>query len=162
MNTLSLRLSVIGLAATMIGAACTSKPTAVPVDAMATAVAEAAYTLLTQTAAASSPTPLPPTVTLTPSPTETPTVEPTSSEPIKLPVIVTFCGCWFGPGPAYTLESNISKGARVELLGIGSVPGWYIIRNPYFHKPCWVEAANLSINSRIDMSVYPVMTPGAP
>jgi len=162
MNTLVLRLSAIGLVATLIGAACAPEPTPPPVDLMATAVVEAAHTLLTQTAAAASPTPPPPTVTPTPSPTETPTAEPTSSEPIKLPIIIAFCGCWYGPGPAYTLESNISEGKRVELLGIGSVPGWYVIRNPYFHKPCWVEAANLSINSRIDMSVYPVMTPGAP
>ncbi len=163
MNIHLLRLSAIGLVATLLGMACASEPTPPPVDLMATAVAEAAHALLTQTAAAASPTPLP---TATPTPTETPTSTPviaaTSSERPHLPVLIAFAGCWFGPGPSYVLDSNISIGKRVEILGNGSVPGWYIIRNPYFHNPCWVEAVNLKIDERMDTSVYPVMTPGAP
>lgn len=143
-------------------AGCAAEPTPPPVDAMATAVAEAAHLLLTQTAAAASPTPPPPTVTPAPSPTGTPSPEPTSSEPIRYPALTVFAGCWTGPGPSYTLISNISKGKRVEIIGIGSVDGWYIIRNPYFHNPCWVEAINLKFDPRFDLSIFPVMTPGGP
>lgn len=158
MNPRCLRLILIGPAAILAFTACVTQPTPPPVDAMATAVAQAASDLLTQTAAASSPTP-PPTDTLTPSPTDTATITPTSSPP-KRPVILKFTGCWFGPGPTYVLESNISAGKKVDLLGIGSVPGWYIILNPYFHKPCWVQAADLEIDPATDLSTYPVMTPG--
>jgi hypothetical protein len=153
------RLALIVIAAVLIISACASEPTPPPMDTMATAVAQAAYDLLTLTAAAASATPPPPTITPTPSPTETPTLAPTSSEPIKLPVLTVFAGCWVGPGPSYTLISNISKGARVEIIGVGDVPGWYIIRNPYFHNPCWVEAINLKIDPRMDLTIYPVMTP---
>jgi hypothetical protein len=139
--------------------ACAPKATPPPVDVMATTVAQMAFDLLTQTAAAASPTP---TVTLTPSPTETETITPTSSEPPRRPQTVNFAGCWFGPGPSFTLESNISKGKAVDLLGIGNVPGWYIIRNPYFHRPCWIQESDLKIFEGTDLSKYPVMTPGVP
>ena len=162
MNLHLLRLFVIGLAVILFGAACGSRASTLQADTMATAVAQAASVLLTQTAAASSPTSPPPTVTLTPSPTETEAATPTESGPPRKPQTVNFAGCYFGPGPSYTLESNISKGKGVELLGVGSVPGWYIIRNPYFHRPCWISEADLKIFPGTDITTYPVMTPGEP
>lgn len=159
MNLRFMRLIVIPAAA-MLLASCAPKAVTPTVDVMGTAVAQAAYDLMTQTAAAASPTPLP-TDTPTPLPTDTPTLTATVGPP-KRPVILNFTGCWFGPGPTYVLESNISAGKKVDLLGVGSVPGWYIIRNPYFHKPCWVQAADLQIDPATDLSTYPIMTPGPP
>jgi hypothetical protein len=130
---------------------------------MATAVAQAASVLLTQTASAASPTPPPPTLTLTPIPTDTETTTPTSSEPPRRPLVMVFAACYLGgPGAPWQLDSNISKGKGVELLGVGNTPGWYIIRNPYFHRPCWIEAANIKIFPTTDLTTYPVMTPGIP
>ena len=157
-----LRLSVIGFAVVLIATACQPKAPTPSADVMATSVAQAASVLLTQTAAAASPTPPPPTVTLTPSSTQTATASPTSSGPPRLPQTVNFAGCYFGPGPTYTLESNISKGKGVQLLGVGSVAGWYIIRNPYFHRPCWISVNDLKIFPGTDISTLPVMTPGTP
>jgi hypothetical protein len=154
-----MRLMVIPAAAVLL-TSCASQATPLPADVMATAVAQAAYDLMTQTAAAASPTP-PPTATFTPVPTDTPTLTPTIG-PVRRPQIIRFTGCWFGPGPTYVLESNISANKRVDLLGVGSEPGWYIIRNPYFHKPCWVKAEDLQIDPGTDLSQYPVMTPGPP
>jgi len=155
------RLMVIGLAIILGGAACASEPTPPPtVDAMGTMAAQLASVMLSQTVAAYSPTPLP--ATATPTPTETMTPEPTSDKPPKRPVTTAFAGCWYGPGPAYVLDSNIAERKYVDLLGIGSIPGWYIIRNPYFHKPCWIEAANLKFDPAMDLSKYPVMTPPPP
>lgn len=160
MNQRFMCLFMIQIPITLLLASCAPNATTPQVDMMATAVAKAASDLLTQTAAASSPTP---TVTDTPvpSPTGTATITPTSG-PLKPPKIVRFTACWFGPGPQYVLESNISAGKKVELLGVGSVPGWYIIRNPYFHKPCWVQAADLQIDPASDLSQYPIMTPELP
>ena len=154
-----LRLSLIGLLAILMGTSCQSQPASPGVDTMATAVAQAAAILLTQTAVAASPTPPPPTVTITSSPTETETVTPTDSGPPRLPQTVNFAGCYFGPGPEFTLESNISKGKGVQLLGTGSVPGWYIIRNPYFGQPCWIQAENLSLGASFNPGPFPMMTP---
>lgn len=153
-------LVVIGLAATLIVAACTPKATPIPADAISTAAVEAVFALLTQTAAAASPTPPPPTVTLSPVPTETPTAEPTSSEPPKRPYLLNFASCWLGgPGDKYPLDSNINEKTRVDIVGRGSVEGWYIIRNPYFNKLCWIEAVNLNIDPDLNTLQYPVMTP---
>jgi len=134
-------------------------PTPVPVDVVGSLAAELAVSMMTQTAAASSPTPTPVTPTLTPTPEP---VTPTETVYVatKRPEIEGFAPCWTGPGPNYTLISNISDAKRVDLLGVGSVEGWYVILNPYFNVPCWVSAEHLQIFSDIDLSAYPVMTPG--
>jgi hypothetical protein len=152
-------LKVLTLAAIVATSACAPKATPPPVDSVSTVAAALVNMMMTQTAAAASPTP---TVTLTPNPTETMTVTPTSSDPARRPQTVNFAGCYFGPGPSFTLESNIAKGKAVDLLGIGNVPGWYIIRNPYFHRPCWIQEVDLKIFDGTDLSQYPVMTPGIP
>ena len=159
MNPRKLNLIMVGLGVILIAAACKPESTPTPVDSIGTLAAELAYVMMTQTAAASSPTPLPATATPVPSPTETATVEPTQSDSVKRPVIKTFTSCWYGPGPNYTLDSNISEGKKVEIVGIGSVPGWYVIINPYFHKQCWVAADDLEIDPAMDLSILPVMTP---
>ena len=139
-------------------AACAPPATADPVDLPGTLAVQLASVMQTQTAAASPPTPLPATVTPIPSPTETPTVEPTKG-PAKRPAILKFTGCYYGPGLEYGLDSNISENKKVEIVGIGSTPGWYVIINPYFHKQCWVAASDLWIDPAMDLSTLPVMTP---
>jgi hypothetical protein len=146
----------------MLAAACS--PQATPhADTVATAVAQLAFDILTQTAAAASPTPVPPTITHTATATETPTLTPTSSEPPRRPQTVNFAACWLGgPGEPNALDSNISKGKAVDLLGQGNVPGWLVIRNPYFHRPCWILQSDIKLFAGTDLDTYPVMTPGIP
>ncbi len=140
-------------------AACSPRPGAPTPDEMSTAVSALAITFLTRTAAAASPTA---TVTLTPSPTATATPDYTATPAHSMPITVNFASCFYGPGPTFTLESNINKGTRVELLGVGSQSGWYIIRNPYFHKPCWIAATDIQIDPGVNTAALPVMTPGPP
>ncbi|HEY9152841.1 MAG TPA: hypothetical protein VIN60_08150 [Anaerolineales bacterium] len=134
-------------------------PVTPPVDSMGTTVAQLVSAAITGTASASSATP---PVTPTPKTTSTPTLTITPTGVPRPPLVVNFAGCWRGPGSNYVLVSNISKGQRVDLKGIGSVPGWYIIINPYFRQLCWIQAQNLSIHAGTDMTKYPVMTPGTP
>jgi hypothetical protein len=153
MNLRFLRLAVIGLAAILMSAACAPKATP-PVDDLATNIAQGVSIMLTRTALA-------PTLTPSATPTQTP-VPPTATPtkgPVQPPVVVNFAPCWFGPGYAYNLESNIKQGEKVELVGVGSIPGWYIIINPYFYQRCWIQAVNLSIDPNMDLSQYPLMTP---
>ena len=154
MNFRFLRLTIICCAAILVNAACAPKATPSPADELATNIARGVSIARTRTAAA--PTPLPSaTSTRTPIPA---TLTPTSP-PVQQPVVVKLAGCWFGPGPTYNMESSITQGQSVQLLGVGSVPGWYIILNPYFFQPCWIQAANLSIDPRTDLSQLPVVTP---
>ncbi len=152
MNLSGLRLITIGFVLALVSAACAPKATPPPVDDLATNVARGVSVALTKTAAA--PTPVP---TSTPTQTAIP-VTPTSG-PIQPLTVTHFASCWFGPGSAYHLESNIEQGEQVELLGVGSIPGWYIISNPYFFQPCWIQAANLSLDPSTDLGYYPMMTP---
>jgi hypothetical protein len=162
MNPRSLSLALMGFAVLLQLLACAPEPASPTVDVIGSAAAQMAAGMLSQTAAAWSPTPTPVTHTPTSPATQTPAVTPTPSEPPQRPAIREFTSCWYGPGPGYTLESNISKGKRVDIVGIGSEPGWYVIINPYFHKPCWVKAADLTIDPALDLSGLPVMTPGPP
>jgi len=152
------RLISIGVVIVLSLIACTPQPTPEPVDSVGTLAAQMASLMLTQTAGAASPTPLPATVTETPSSTDTPTPEPTKGQ-VKRPAIKTFTGCYYGPGLEYGLDSNISENKKVQIVGIGNVPGWYVIINPYFHKQCWVAASDLEVDPNMDLSGLPVMTP---
>jgi len=159
MNFKFLRNPILGIVIILINGACAPEATPPPVDIMGTA-AQLAMVMLTQTVEAYSPTSPPPTETATPSFTDTPLVTPESTKPPKRPGTTEFTGCWTGPGPAYTLISNIDPKKYVDVIGIGSEPGWYVIRNPYFHNPCWIEIAHLKVDPKMDFSVFPVMTPG--
>ncbi len=158
MNARPLLLIAIGI---LLVAACAPRPATPAVDVVGTTVAAMAFDLMTQTAAAATPTSAP-TDTPAPTPTDTPNPEATVTPEHGYPITVNFAGCWFGPGPTYILESNIAKGKRVEPLGRGSVSGWYIIRNPYFHRPCWMSENDLKFDEGINLEALPIMTPGVP
>lgn len=147
------RLAGIGILLLCMSAACSPQATPPPVDFMATNIALGVIVARSQTALALPPSPTA-TATQTPSPTATVT-----SAPTQQPMVTTLAACWFGPGRAYRLESNIKAGEVVELLAVGTVPGWYIIRNPYFNQPCWIQAENLSLDPAFDPSPFPLMTP---
>lgn len=152
-NDWNRHIIAIALAAALLSA-CAPQAEATPtVDVIGTVAAEMAIVMLTQTAAAYSPTP-PPTETPIPLPSETPTPAATS-----IPIVIGFSPCYEGPGSSYRLTSNISDTKGVELLGIGSVPGWYVIRNPYFYSPCWIAAEHLRLDPNFDPSTLPVISP---
>ena len=140
--------------------ACAPTPVPTPtVDVIGTMSMELASAMMTQTVAAYSPTPLPsPTFTATPPVTETPTLLPAPVETV-VPKVKGPAPCYMGPGSSYPLTSNISDFKDVEMIGIGSVSGWYVIKNPYFNSPCWIAAENLVLDPSFDVSVYPTITP---
>ena len=144
-----------GILMLCFSAACSGpQTTPTPVDSsMATNIALGVIVAQSQTAQA-----LPPSPTATE--TQTPIPSPTfTSAPTQQPVVKNYAQCWFGPGQAYRLESNIEAGEVVEFLAVGTIPGWYIIRNPYFHQPCWIQAENLSLDPAFDFGQFPMMTP---
>ena len=147
------QLAGIGILVFYLTAACSPQPTPISADSMATSIALGVIAAQSQTAQALPPSP---TATATPTPPPTPTV---TSSPTQQPVVIHLAPCWFGPGPAYRMESSIKEGEIVELLAVGTVPGWYIIRNPYFQQPCWIQAENLSLDPAFDPSPFPMMTP---
>jgi hypothetical protein len=143
---------------TALVAACTAEATPPPVDAVATVAVQLAHQMQTQTAAAHSPTSPPATVTSIP--TETSTPEPVKDPTKNIITVVNYTGCYHGPGPDYPLQSHINVPKDVELLGIGSVEGWYVISGPYYYSACWVSAADVQIDADVDLTRFPVMTPG--
>jgi hypothetical protein len=101
--------------------------------------------------------PVSPTASLNPAPatntlvTPTLTVTPTPQNPL---VIVT-AYCWSGPVTKtlkYELISSIQAGTRVQLLGRGIVDGWWIVKNPRYGDPCWIEMQYVQIDPGYDLS----------
>jgi hypothetical protein len=149
--------------ATIVG--CTPKTaTPPPVNIAGTIAVQLASSMLTQTVAAYSPTPPPATPTLTPTEvaiTATPAYVATNRPEVQT---MPRAACWKGGPPSlgYKLDSNISFPKKVDLVGVGSISGWYIIKNPYFNAPCWMSATDLKVYGDTDLSKFPVMTPGIP
>jgi len=155
-------LLIVALGA--LAAGCAPKAASPSTDELATTVAQVARDLMTQTAAAASPTPPPPTATFTASPTVEPTETPGTSAPPRRPqTVADGVECWLGgPGTPYILETHINHGKAVDVLGLGDTQGWIVIRDPYFHRPCWILATDLKFFQTPDPSQLPVMTPGVP
>ena len=157
-------LHLIILTTILLTACAPTVPATPTVDVIGTMSVELASVMMTQTVAAYSPTPLPsPTFTATPVFTETPTLPPAPVETV-MPKVMEASGadaapCYEGPGPSYPLTSQVSSYKDVVMVGVGSVPGWYVIINPYFRSACWIEAKNLIIDPSFDVSAYPTVKP---
>lgn len=165
MNANQLRnFALHALCGALFVTSCAPQAATPTVDVIGTTAAHLAAQMLTQTAGAVTATPLLPSETPTPIFTDTPAAPPTDTPAPVPPAVITTAGCWTGPGDNYTLISNIEPGPRgrtvVTILGTGSEPGWIVIRNPYFNNPCWIKIENLVIGPQINLSDFPVMTPG--
>lgn len=147
-----------------ISLACNA-PGAGAVDQAATAVVETAVagaaTLAAATAESAPEPALPADPLETPVPTETPlpSPTPTPSDPLVLRATL----CWVGPGNQYEVVSALKEGERVPLLGKGSIADWWIVRNPIYRDPCWVQARDLQVDPGVDVAAlqvyYPPPTP---
>lgn len=140
------------------GSACSVSPRRGGSDMAASMVAATVFSL--QTGAAAMQTDLAATLELppaAPSPTATLTPEPTRTP--QNPLVSQVALCWGGPGTAYVVISSVPSGARVEILGVGSLAGWYVIQNPIYHDRCWIEAKNLQIDPALDLSKLKIFNP---
>ena len=167
MNLRLFNLASIALVVVLILGACTPKATPIPIDIAGTIAVQLASEMLTQTVAAYSPTPphspTPLPATDTPIPTNTAILETSESQSVHKITVLDLennVACRSGPDDSYELISYIHPPKEVKLLGIGNVPGWYIIRNPYFNAPCWLPAASVEIDPAMDLSIFPVIAPG--
>jgi len=147
---------ILVLSACNLPGAGTGGPTSVLPEALAQTAVAATMSAF-QTAEA-----LAPTATVAPQePTATPTVAftftpfPTPQDPL----VVKDALCWLGPGSVYEVSSSVKTGIRVELLGRGSVGAWWIIDNPRYHEPCWLQADVLQFDAGYDLTDLKVFTP---
>jgi hypothetical protein len=95
------------------------------------------------------------TASITPPPTRTP---PPTGTP-KHPVVTALSLCWTGPGPVYRVVSSVKPGTSVQLLGIGSKTGWFVIQNPTYGERCWIEAKNLKLDPNENLSALQLFNP---
>jgi hypothetical protein len=76
-----------------------------------------------------------------------------------MPKVKGLAPCYTGPGPSYDLIVNITDFNDVPIVGIGSVPGWYVIINPSFNSQCWIAAENLIIDPNSNYEAMPTVMP---
>jgi uncharacterized protein YgiM (DUF1202 family) len=125
------------------------------VNAVATGAAATLDALRTAVAATLTAAPPPSTSTLLPAIPAPPTITSTPQNP----VVAQLALCWTGPGNAYPVVSSVKVGTSVELMGVGSIAGWYIIKNPTYHDPCWIEGKNLKIDPNFNLSTLKIYNP---
>ena len=75
------------------------------------------------------------------------------------PQVIEATLCWRGPGPAYEVVSALKISTRVEIIGKGSISGWWIVRNPIYHDPCWVMASAIRIVPGYDLGNLQIFFP---
>lgn len=160
MKSLSLRIALAALIGVIIIGACNLPPaTRRPADLQATSVALTLAALGTQAVLPTGRTPTAgqstPTQAFAPSETYTPLAIGTAQNP----TVVLDALCWEGPGPAYEVVSAVRKGTQVTLLGRGGTGAWWVIDNPIYHDPCWVEADVLQFPAGFNLSGLQVFTP---
>ena len=100
------------------------------------------------------------TETSTPIPSPTNTVIAPSATP-QSPTVINSTLCWLGPGDKYEVVSSLNKSQPVEVIGRGSIEGWFIIRNPRYNDPCWVQARDLQLDASFDVNALQLYNPPA-
>jgi uncharacterized protein YgiM (DUF1202 family) len=107
-----------------------------------------------QIATASAP---PPSAAAAPeaAPSATAQPVPTASNP----VVHTTALCWTGPGSAYPVVSAVKAGTQLQVLGVGSQVGWFVVKNPTYGDRCWVEAKYLTLDPYFNTSGMQVFNP---
>ena len=96
-----------------------------------------------------------PAESLTPIPATDTASAPTLTMTPQNPLVTTTAYCWSGPTSktlTYEVISSIQAGTRVQLLGQGIVEGWWIIRNPRYNDPCWIQQEYVQIDPAYDLS----------
>lgn len=129
----------------------------------------AAYTLdaigtdaaVAQTLTAVAPAPSTPTTQILVTLPAAPDPGASSGGGTQKPTVITSTLCWLGPGNAYEVSSSVSSGTQVDLIGKGSIAGWWIITNPIYHDPCWLMADTLQIDPSFDTSTLKIYYPPA-
>ena len=103
-----------------------------------------------------------PSATPVPAENPTPTQTATDAAPTATPqnpLVLETTLCWKGPGDQYEVVSALKKDERVELIGQGSITGWWIVNNPIYHDPCWAQARDLQIEPGYNTAALPIYTP---
>lgn len=144
----TLTLFVISVFALTV-AACNIPGVATP-DGIATSIAATISFL--HSPSALPPDPQVPTSSLIPTSTTVPTQTPIPQNPI----VIKDALCSLGPGDSYEVVSSIKSGTRLELLGKGDVPGWWIVRNPLYHDPCWIADPYIQIDPNTNLSLLQI------
>jgi hypothetical protein len=101
----------------------------------------------------------PATETPTPAPAATNTSLPSPTPTPQNPLVIIAGLCWEGPGTIYEVVSAVKVGERVELLGRGSISGWWVIKNPIYRDPCWVQENVLQIDPGYNLTNLKIFSP---
>ncbi len=96
---------------------------------------------------------------LTPAPPTLPAFQTTLTS--QFPVVTIDTQCWRGPGAQYEVIGTIGHGTEVPLLGRGVISGWFILRNPTYGDPCWLQGSALQFPPGYDISALPIFNPPA-
>jgi hypothetical protein len=67
--------------------------------------------------------------------------------------------CWAGPGAIYEVVSAVKKDTRLVLLGRSTDGAYWVVVNPIYRDPCWVNNGDLMLDPGIQITGLKVFTP---
>lgn len=89
--------------------------------------------------------------------TPTLAVAPSATPTISGPIVTRAALCYVGPAlKGYDVTSSIKAGTSVQLLGRSPIAGWWVIRDPRYHDPCWIQSLYIQIDPSMDTAGLPV------
>lgn len=101
--------------------------------------------------------PSPQTDLATSTPSVTDTAAPTATP--QNPLVLRATLCWIGPGNKYDVVSALQPETRIQLIGRGTIDGWWVISNPIYKDACWVQAVDVQIEPGFDTSTLKLIAP---
>jgi uncharacterized protein YgiM (DUF1202 family) len=128
-----------------------------PASVATTALPSTAPTAAIESSATETTTEIPatPTASSTPSAATNTVSLPTLTATPQNPLVTTTEYCYSGPQSKtlkYEIISSIQAGTRVQLLGKGIVDGWWVIKNPRYGDPCWIQMQYVQIDPSYDLT----------
>ncbi|MCE9646940.1 MAG: hypothetical protein K8S20_13145 [Chloroflexi bacterium] len=67
--------------------------------------------------------------------------------------------CFVGPGESYGVISAINADLQLELLGVGAGGDYYVVTNPLYLVPCWVQTSSVEFDGNPgELSIIPIPT----
>jgi hypothetical protein len=93
-------------------------------------------------------------------PTEEPAEEAeiTGGDASRSPRLTQDDLCLSGPGQEWVIQSSLTQGTEVQLIGVGQQPGWLVLAHPQYPEiHCWVPEEHVDLPNPEILTELPIL-----
>ncbi len=96
------------------------------------------------------------TLTTIASQTASPTFTPFLTATPQNPLVLVPTACFKEPRVNDRIVSSLNKGTRVKLIARSDDGNWWLVENPVYRSPCWVQVGDLQLDPGMNVKDVPV------